>query len=117
MSRILLVEDDTELSMLLEHVLLGAGHQVDSADTVQAALASLEQHQYDLLVADGRLADGTGMAIAEKAQRKGAEVLIVTGYAFDLPREELARYDFLLKPVRPDELLTAIERKLHPARC
>jgi FixJ family two-component response regulator len=39
-------------------------------------------------------------------------VLIITGYAFQLADEELGRYDFLMKPVRPAELIQAIERTL-----
>jgi len=102
--------------MLLEHVLLGAHHQVHRAETMQDAIAMLEKQRYDLVVADGRLADGTGMTVAARAQQKGSKALIITGYAFELPKEELGRYDFLLKPVRPDELLMAVDEKLHSAR-
>src|SRR5262245_41694371 len=37
MSRILLVEDDPDLRLLMEHVLLGGGYEVDTADSVAAA--------------------------------------------------------------------------------
>ena len=43
---------------------------------------------------------------------RAAFLAIVTGYAFDLMKEDLGRFDFLLKPVRPDELLQAVERVL-----
>jgi len=115
MSRILLVEDDAELRLLLEHVLLGAAYAVDTAAGVREAFALLDSHAYDLVLADGRLGDGTGMAVAERALQSGAKALIITGYAFELPKEELGRYEFLLKPVRPSELLEAIGRILHPA--
>jgi len=112
MSRILLVEDDAELRLLLEHVLLGAGYDVDTAATVEAACALLESAAYDLVLADGRLEDGTGMMIAEQAGERGAKSLIITGYAFELPKEQLLQYEFLLKPVRPSELLEAVGREL-----
>jgi CheY-like chemotaxis protein len=115
MTRILLVEDDPELRLLLEHVLLGAGYEVDTAATVEAAFARLTGPPYDLVLADGRLEDGTGMMVAEKAGEAGSKVLIITGYAFDLPREQLERYEYLLKPVRPNELLEAVKRALQPA--
>jgi two-component system, NtrC family, response regulator HydG len=117
MSRVLLVEDETELCLLLEHVLLGAGYQVDTAEGVAPACALLRSTAYDLVLADGRLPDGTGMMVAEQAQETGSKVLIITGYAFDLPKEELGRYDFLLKPVRPQELLDAIARVLDGVPC
>jgi len=116
MHRILIVEDDSELLLLLEHVLLGADYRVDIARNVQGAMALLGKRHYDLVVSDGRLEDGTGMMIAERAEQNGIRALIITGYAFELPKEELGRYDFLLKPVRPDELLEAVERKLQTAR-
>jgi DNA-binding NtrC family response regulator len=116
MSRILVVEDDSELLLLLEHVLLGADYQVDSVETVRAALCRLKQQTYDLVLADGRLEDGTGMTVAERAHQAGAKALIITGYAFDLPKEELGRYDFLLKPVGPGELLDVVDRILNPAQ-
>jgi CheY-like chemotaxis protein len=115
MTRILLVEDDPDLRLLLEHVLLSAGYEVDAAATVAAAMARLENAAYDLVLADGRLEDGTGMMVAEKAVAAGSKALIITGYAFDLPREELGRYEYLLKPVRPNELLQEIARALQTA--
>ena len=115
MNRILLVEDEADVRLLLEHVLLSAGYRVDSTATVEAACALLDTRTYDLVVADGRLEDGTGMMVAEKAAESGTKTLIITGYAFDLPRDQLGRYDFLLKPVRPQELLEAVERVLDPA--
>lgn len=112
MPRILLVEDDAELRLLLEHVLLGADYQVDVADGVGSACAHLEKQRYDLVLADGRLEDGTGMAVAERAAGAGTKGLIITGYAFELPKEQLMRHEFLLKPVRPGELLQAVDRIL-----
>jgi DNA-binding response OmpR family regulator len=98
--------------VLLEHVLFDAGYEVDSATTLAEARSLLDTVNYDLLLADGRLPDGTGMELAERAEAGGAKVLIITGYAFQLVAEDLGRYDFLMKPVRPAELVAAIERVL-----
>jgi hypothetical protein len=62
------------------------------------------------VLTDGRLGDGTGMSVAAKAGEAGGKALIITGYAFELPKEELGRHEFLLKPVGPSELLVAVER-------
>ena len=112
MSRILLVEDDQNVRVLLEHVLFDAGYEVDSTATLAEARSLLDSVNYDLLLADGRLPDGTGMELAERAEASGAKVLIITGYAFQLAEHDLGRYDFLMKPVRPTELIQAIERIL-----
>ena len=114
MTRILVVEDDANLRPLLHHILWDGGYQVDVTDCVASANALLESRDYDLVLADGRLPDGTGMMVARTADEKGVSTLIITGYAFDLPREEIRRYEYLLKPVRIGELLAAIERALNP---
>ena len=112
MPRILLIEDDPNVRMLMEHVLLRDNYEVETTGTVERAKALLDCSEYDLVVADGRLPDGTGMMLAGRASDRGIPSLIVTGYAFELMKEGLGRFDFLLKPVRPDELLQAVERVL-----
>jgi DNA-binding response OmpR family regulator len=113
MTRILLVEDDPDVRLLVEHVLLDAGFEVDATDSVFGGRTLLGCRSYDMVLADGRLGDGTGMEVADRAREiADTPVLIVTGYAFDLPHDDLARYDFLLKPVRPRELVEAVQRVL-----
>jgi DNA-binding NtrC family response regulator len=111
----LLIEDDSNVRMLMEHVLLRANYEVDVTSTVEEARALILAQAYDLVVTDGRLPDGTGLTLAELATKQGIPNLIVTAYAFDLMKEGLGRFEFLLKPVRPDELLQAVERALDRA--
>ena len=112
MARILLVEDDSHVQLLLEHVLRGEDHDVDTASTVEQARSRLQQRRYDLVVTDGKLPDGTGMMVGDMATAADTKTLIITGFALQLPGDELRRFDYLLKPVRPAELLRAINRKL-----
>lgn len=110
MRRILLVEDDPELRLLVEHVLLDADYEVDVGETLVDGCLRLEQAAYDLVVADARLADGSGFVLARLAQAKGVAAIIMTGYAFVLndPALDMSRYDVLLKPITPEELLASI---------
>ena len=80
MTCILLVEDDEEIGRLLEHVLIAALYEVDRTYAVAGACSHLESHSYDLVIADGRLPDSTGMDIAKVAAEKGTKVLIITEY-------------------------------------
>jgi DNA-binding response OmpR family regulator len=118
MPRILLVEDDADVRTLMEHVLIGEGYAVDPTGTAAAARRLLREHDYDLLVADGVLPDGTGMEIADEAEQEGTPVIIVTAYGFLLHRfdRNIARFKILLKPVRPDELLRAVGEALRAER-
>jgi two-component system response regulator PilR (NtrC family) len=110
MPRILLVEDDYDIRLVVEHVLVAEGHYVDMADTVQSARELLDCRDYDLVLTDGRLPDGLGMTLADQAQEKDIPALVLTGYAFIL--RELAidpdKYRVLLKPLRPKEILKAV---------
>jgi len=119
-SRILLIEDDADLRVLIEHVLVRDCHEVDPATTVAAGRILLVRKRYDVVLSDGLLPDGTGVEIAAYAEQRGIPAIIVTSHGFGLPKRELAAYRLLLKPVRPAELLEAIERMLNPsfvARC
>ena len=112
MPRILLVEDDANVRMVMEHALFDGGYEVDVAATVTVGYELLASHAYHLVVADARMPDGSGIELANRAREKGVPVLIITGYAFNLPKDDLDRFEFLLKPVRPSELLQAVERVL-----
>jgi two-component system, NtrC family, response regulator HydG len=114
MPRILLVEDDAEVRVLVEHVLLDADYEVDAVETLQAGLKALNRRVYDLVVADGRLADGTGMELADNARERDIPTLIMTGYAFVLAASgvDLGQYDVLLKPISPEELLGSVAKAL-----
>src|SRR5258708_16087867 len=113
MARILLVDDDLDVCLVMEHALIDGGYEVEATGRVLAAFVLLGSHPYELVVTDVRLPDGSGMEVADRAREKGIPTLIVTGYAFNLPRADLERFEFLLKPIRPRELVRAVERMLH----
>lgn len=112
MPRILLVEDDADVRLIIEHTLIDAAHVVDAAGTMRAGLQRLGDRTHDLVIADAKLPDGTGMQVADRAAEYGIRAVIITGYAFTLPSELRQRYDILLKPLRPVEIVAAVERVL-----
>lgn len=112
MHRILLVEDDPDVGPLLENMLLSAGYRVSKVETVSAARLLLDHHAHDLLLTDVNLPDGDGIDVADRAKGKGVRTILVTGYAFQLPPEELRRHEYLMKPVRSAELVAAVKRVL-----
>jgi DNA-binding NtrC family response regulator len=121
MPRILLVEDDPDVLLTIEEILLDAKHEVDATQTIKAGMELLRCHDYDLVLSDGVLPDGTGMMIADKASEKGIPTLIITGYAYNLRASalpgasleiDLSRYDVLQKPLSATELILAINDRL-----
>src|SRR3954451_7316785 len=89
MPRILLVEDDVNVRALMEQVLLGGGYQIDPVPTAAQARMLLAGGGYDLVLTDGLLPDGTGIHIADEAERQGIRAMIVTAYAFQFPKRDL----------------------------
>ena len=112
MQRILVVEDDVALQLFIEHVLMGAGYEVDAIGTISGGADLLRSRRYDLVLSDVKLPDGNGLEIADLAGEKGTKALMITGHAFTLPDGTHERYEFLLKPVRQAEIITAVERAL-----
>ena len=116
MSRILLVEDDPDVLALFETVLFDANYHVITATNVREGRTRLDDEECDLLLTDGRLPDGTGITLADFADARGTPVLILTGYAFILRQladaDQTDKYRVLLKPIRPKELVAAVEETL-----
>jgi len=95
MARILWVEDDKDVRLLVEHVLLHERHEIDTAATLEAGRVFLARNEYDLLLTDAALPDGTGVELADQAARRGIPVIIMTANAFRFG-DELLRFEVLL---------------------
>jgi len=108
--RVLVVEDDPQVRRVMEDTFADAGYQVEAAEDLETGLKLIQSREFDIIVADGRLRDGTGVEIADAAWEKDVPTLIVTAYAFDLLRERrnLASYNVIQKPLRPTQLITAV---------
>jgi DNA-binding response OmpR family regulator len=114
--RILFVEDDEQVRSLIEEFLIDAGYEVDTAGTVALGSSLLHTRKYDLAMVNGRLPDGTGLAVARKAYQLGVKSLMVTGYAYDFDRQRPDYLTILQKPIRISNLLQAIENALKDRR-
>jgi two-component system, response regulator PdtaR len=109
--RILVVEDDSLLGMMLGVVLEDMGHEVcaiaaNEADAVAAAI----RYSPDLMIVDVRLGEGSGISAVDQIHLKGAVPhLFVTGDLLDL---KLLRpgAEVIQKPFRDSDLAQAIER-------
>ena len=98
---ILLVEDDEQVCDVLGEFLRDSGYQVDVAGTVSAACSLLaDSRAYNLVVTDGRLPDGNGLMIAQRASEQRLKVIIISGFPQELAAAERAQYPVLAKPFR-----------------
>jgi len=98
---ILLVEDDKQVCDTPSEFLRDSGYQVDVAGTVTAACSLLAGGRaYNLVVTDGRLPDGNGLMIAQRASEQSIKVIIISGFPQELAAAERAQYPVLAKPFR-----------------
>jgi DNA-binding response OmpR family regulator len=112
MARILLVEDDPDVRPLLEHILLSENYQVTAVETAAVALSLQASQPFDLAICDVDLPDASGLIVADRAGLAGVKTLVITGRGLSLEPGSLAPYDYLLKPLRVAELISAIRRRL-----
>ena len=73
-SRILVVEDETDLAELVAINLRGAGHDVAVAHDGKTALAEIQRSQPDLLVLDVMLPDISGIEVCRRLRRSAQTV-------------------------------------------
>jgi CheY-like chemotaxis protein len=109
--RILVVEDEALVAMLVEDALLDAGAEVlGPAATVGEALALLEAEKPDAAVLDLNLAGETSTPVADVLAARGVPFVVATGYGAEgLPRAHAA-VPVLAKPYDPDELTATLGR-------
>ena len=110
-----MVEDEEDIAELLAMVLRSEGYVVDTAGTVAQAQQRLDGLRYTLVNTDLRLPDGNGLEIADRAAGLGARTSILSGYIFQLPAGAVQRHEVLMKPIRPSEFVTAVQRLIGPA--
>jgi DNA-binding NtrC family response regulator len=116
-AKILVMEDETTVAKGLEMVLSEVGYQVALAATGHAALDTLLEKQFDLLVADLRLPDMDGMDVIKLVKQKwpATEVVVITGYSSvnsAVTSMKLGAYDYLAKPFSEDQIKESIRSAL-----
>lgn len=117
MQRILVIDDDTDICLLLRRFLSKNGYDVAIAQNGQTGLSLLEEFSPDLVMTDFRLGDLDGGQILRKIKERFPEVpvLIITGYsdikiAIDVMKQ--GAFDYITKPLFPDEILLTIKKAL-----
>jgi CheY-like chemotaxis protein len=114
-ARVLLVEDNP-INALLARALLGReGCQVEHAVGGEEAMAACEVETFDLILMDMRMPGLSGEETARRLRASGIETPIValTANAFEDDRHACLAAgmdDFLVKPLSPDALRTALTR-------
>lgn len=123
MARILLVDDDTTFCLMLKTWLTKRGFRIDEAFSCREALSKMKSATYEVVLTDLRLPDEDGMFLLKNVKSTAPEVqvILMTGYAdihTAVQAMKLGAFDYVAKPVIPDEILKkiqdALEQKAEP---
>ena len=117
MARILILEDDTTFAQLLDGFLTKNKHEVTLATLIRQATKTIENQKFDLLLVDYRLPDGTGIELLAHVRTLGQTTPVIVMTSFNDVRTavksiQMGAFDYITKPVNPDELLMVIKNAL-----
>ncbi|MCP4633534.1 MAG: response regulator [candidate division Zixibacteria bacterium] len=115
--RIMVIDDDADLSDYLVGFLVGEGYEADAFQSPQAALERLKNKVYHLVLLDLKMAEMTGVEVLKKIRKFDSDlcVIILTAYpAVDTAVETMKfdAFDYIKKPFDNEELKAVIERAI-----
>ena len=112
--RVLIVEDDATVSLLLARMLDRHGYLVAKATTLQEALTLSASIPLQAAIVDLRLGKESGLTLVPElvSRHTGIRVLVLTGYASiatAVQAIKMGATDYLTKPVNVEEILLALD--------
>src|SRR5271163_677698 len=117
MQKIVIVEDDRDMRLVLSKYLLKFNYQVTQVSSGKEALEVLEDEKPDLILCDFKLGDMNGVALLKKIKEKYSDipVIFITGYGdikIAVEVMQLGAFDYLTKPLIPEEILLTVRKAL-----
>ncbi|WP_042347873.1 response regulator transcription factor [Bacillus massiliigorillae] len=115
MKRLLVVDDEEILRMLICDTLEDLGYEIDEAEMGEEALTKISQTKYDLLILDYMMPNLTGIEVIERIPAEIKQImpiLMLTAKAQEADRQAVldkgADY-FMSKPFSPVDLVKVVE--------
>ena len=117
MKKILVIDDDPDICLLLQRFLKRHDFQVVTVNSGTSGLAALEKETFNVVLTDFRLGDMEGSTVLQtiKSQWPTLPVIVITGYSdirVAVNVIKLGAFDYVTKPLFPDEILLTIKRAL-----
>jgi two-component system response regulator RegA len=112
---LLIVDDDKPFLTRLARAMESRGFEVDTAESVEEAVAKARTKAPAFAVIDMRLGDGNGLDVVQaiRDRRADAKTVILTGYgniATAVTAVKLGAIDYLSKPADADDVYAALTR-------
>jgi len=118
---VLVVDDEPGIRTALRANFLRHGWRVETAGSVREAIRNLEGKEFDLVVTDIRMPDGTGMDVMQSARQlsPGTAVILLTAYGSVPDAVSAMRdgaLDYLTKPISFEQLQATAAQVMHRAK-
>ena len=115
MRRVLVVDDEENIRLVLRTLLRKHGYEVEVADSGESALVLVDSFGPDVILTDVRMPKMGGMDLLAtlKAKQYPATVIVMSAYGnIDLALEAMkaGAYDYVGKPFKPDEVVLALKK-------
>lgn len=115
--KILVVDDDDNLRETLSELLEIEGYDVYQAAGAKESLALVANNNFNVILMDYNLVDGTGLDVVQQIRtfNNESQIIMMTAYAsLDTALKAIQEsvYDFMIKPVRLEDLKRTIKRAL-----
>ena len=108
-ARILIIEDEASLTVMLEELLIDAGFDVVGiAGRLNTALTMIESEACDVTILDANLAGVSAGPAARLLTSRGIPFVVLSGYSSRQQHRDFAGALFLQKPCQPDVLVRAL---------
>ena len=118
MRRILIIDDDSYINNLLVNYLNQHNYEAEGTMTGNSGMKKLEKLNYDLVLCDFRLPDTDGLKILQHVKTKMPNLPFIIMTAYDdvkmaVKLIKAGAFDYITKPIHPEEILELIERAIH----
>jgi two-component system response regulator AtoC len=113
--RVLVVDDEENLRLVLRTLLRRHGYEVETAPTGEEALTLVDSFGPDVVLTDVRMPKMGGLDLLTTLKAKGNEATVIVMSAYgnmDLALEAMksGAYDYVQKPFKPDEIVLALKK-------
>ncbi|RLB12083.1 MAG: sigma-54-dependent Fis family transcriptional regulator [Deltaproteobacteria bacterium] len=121
MERVLVVEDDRAMRLLLKESLKNKGYYIEEAVSAEQALEKIKSESFDLVIMDVKLPGISGIDAIGKIKDTDPDTIIIVMTAYgskDIALKAIREgaYDYFSKPFRIEEMEIVVERALEKRR-
>jgi two-component system response regulator AtoC len=115
MARVLVVDDEENLRLVLRTLLRKHGYDVETCGSAEQALEAVAKAPPDFVIADVRMGGMSGIALTAELKKRGSNAVVIVMSAYgsvDLAIEAMkaGAYDYVSKPFKQDEVLLALRK-------